>query len=72
MFQSDINGGEHVSGNGCVSLWVSESVNLFGCFRLFGFLGVVGGGGVLMWWRWPELWGSVLEVVLWMSVRMLI
>ena len=27
---------------------------------------------MLVWWRWPEVWGLVWEVVVWKLVRMII
>ena len=40
-FQS-VGGGEHVCSSGCVSPWNCDLIWIFG---LFGFFGVVGGGG---------------------------
>ena len=41
-FQSDVGGGEHVCSGRCASLWYCDLTWIFG---LFGFSGVVGGGG---------------------------
>ena len=36
----------------------------------FDFLELMEEVGVLLWWRWPEVWGWVWEVVVWTLSRM--
>ena len=39
---------------------------------LFDFLELMQEVEVLVWWRWPEVWGSMWEVGVWTLVRVLI
>ena len=39
---------------------------------IFYFLELMEEVWVLVWWRWPEVWFLVWEMVVWMLVRMLI
>ena len=40
-----------------VSLWNGDSVGIFGFLDFFDFLELMEEVVVLVWWRWPEVWG---------------
>ena len=41
----------------CLSLWNGDSVGIFGFLDFFDFLELMEEVVVLVWWRWPEVWG---------------
>ena len=40
-----------------MSLWNGDSVGIFGFLDFFDFLELMEEVVVLVWWRWPEVWG---------------
>ena len=40
-----------------MSLWNGDSVEIFGFLDLFDLLEFMQEVWVLVWWRWPEVWG---------------
>ena len=67
MVQSDVDGENMlvtvgVSLSGIVIWW-----RFLYFLDFFDFLQLIEEAGVLVWRRWPEVWGCVWEVVVWIA-----